>query len=189
MMRLEGRTVIITGASRCIGAATTHRLHNEGAELVLASRHHAKLEALAEGLDTARTMLGPGDLSNPETCMKLVEEGYEAFGRVDGLVNNAWVACEGSILDDSFWDDWRGAFAINTEAAIHTRYITTGPVRLERFIEHIPLRRAEETEGVANAIACLTSDDARSITRSILPVDGGLTASSEQPVFTTDSGD
>lgn len=258
MKRFKGRTVIITGASGGIGAATARRLHHEGANLVLASRNRAKLETLAEGLDTARTVLVPGDLSNPETCTKLVEKGYETFGRIDGLVNNAGVAWEGSILDDSFWDDWREAFAINAEAVIHlcraalphlretrgaivnvssvagiggdwgmsiysaskgavsnltralaldegahgvrvnsvcptyvrtdlTQYITDSPTLVARFTERIPLRRAGEPEDIADAIAFLASDDARFITGVNLPVDGGLTASSGQPVFTSDS--
>ncbi|WP_137803183.1 SDR family NAD(P)-dependent oxidoreductase [Kocuria sp. 2SI] len=119
MKRFDGRTVIITGASGGIGAATARRLHHEGAALVLASRNHEKLQALAESLDRDRTVLVPGDLSNPGTCTNLIAEAHNAFGRIDGLVNNAGVAWEGSILDESFWEDWQEAFAINTEAVIH----------------------------------------------------------------------
>lgn len=258
MKRFDGRTVVITGASGGIGAATARRLHHEGANLVLASRSHAKLQAVAESLDTARTLLVPGDLSAPETCTDLIKQADDAFGQIDGLVNNAGVAWEGSILDESFWDDWREAFAINTEAVIHlcrdvlphlrqtqgaivnvssvagiggdwgmsiysvtkgavsnltralaldegahgvrvnavcptyvrtelTQYITDSPALAERFTERIPLRRAGEPEEVANAIAFLASDDARFITGVNLPVDGGLTASNGQPVFSSDS--
>ncbi|MDO4254531.1 MAG: SDR family oxidoreductase [Kocuria sp.] len=258
MNRFDERTVIITGASGGIGAATARRLHHEGANLVLASRNHTGLQALAENLDTTRTLLVPGDLSNPKTCAKLIAQGHEAFGQIHGLVNNAGVAWEGSILDESFWGDWREAFAINTEAVIHlcraalphlretrgaivnvssvagiggdwgmsiysatkgavsnftralaldegshgvrvnavcptyvrtelTRYITDSPALVERFTERIPLRRAGEPKEVANAIAFLASDDARFITGVNLPVDGGLTASSGQPVFTSTS--
>ncbi|WP_283957228.1 SDR family oxidoreductase [Kocuria sp. 2SI] len=68
-----------------------------------------------------------------------------------------------------------------------TQYITDSPALVERFTDRIPLRRAGEPDEVADAIAFLASDDARFITGVNLPVDGGLTASSGQPVFTSGS--
>jgi NAD(P)-dependent dehydrogenase (short-subunit alcohol dehydrogenase family) len=86
MNRLEGRTAIVTGASRGIGAAIADRLRAEGASLVLVSRT-AGADARAARPD-ASVKVVPGDVADPATAERALVAAAE-FGGVDILVNNA----------------------------------------------------------------------------------------------------
>jgi NAD(P)-dependent dehydrogenase (short-subunit alcohol dehydrogenase family) len=88
---VEGRVVLVTGASRGIGEATARRLGAAGATVLLAARSEEPLERLAEEIaelgGTAEAM--PADLSDPEDARRLAEAALERHGHVDVLVSNA----------------------------------------------------------------------------------------------------
>jgi NAD(P)-dependent dehydrogenase (short-subunit alcohol dehydrogenase family) len=85
------KTVIVTGASRGIGAAVARQLSGQGAAVVLSARSTADLEATAGDIRErgGRCLVVPGDIGDPETGLFLVKQTMAAFGRLDGLVNNA----------------------------------------------------------------------------------------------------
>ncbi|MBY6002546.1 SDR family oxidoreductase [Salipiger bermudensis] len=97
MTRFENKTVIVTGASSGIGAATARRFGREGANVVLISRTQSKLDAVAQDIPSAKVV--PADLSTKEGVATAAKAAREAFGRVDVLVNNAGTAVMGSIED------------------------------------------------------------------------------------------
>ena len=83
-------TVIITGASQGVGAATARAFAARGASLVLIARGQNKLDALAEELDLGdRVMVAPLDVTDMAGFDKLLARADEVFGSVDVLVNNA----------------------------------------------------------------------------------------------------
>ena len=82
---------IVTGAGSGIGRALCHRLADRGWRLVLAGRRREPLEAAAEALE-AETLVHPADMADPADAAALVDAAVEAFGRIDGLVNNAGLA-------------------------------------------------------------------------------------------------
>jgi NAD(P)-dependent dehydrogenase (short-subunit alcohol dehydrogenase family) len=86
-MQIDGKVIIVTGASGGIGLATARLLGSRGAKVVLAARNEAALrEAAAEipGSVAVRT-----DMRVAESIGALVERTLERFGRIDCLVNNA----------------------------------------------------------------------------------------------------
>ena len=90
---LEGRRIILTGASEGIGRALALELAGRGARLALAARDRARLESLAQecrarGGD-ARAL--PTDVTNLQDCEWLVNETVAAFGGIDVLVHNAGI--------------------------------------------------------------------------------------------------
>lgn len=98
MARLSGRTALITGASRGIGAAIAQRFAAEGAKVVITARtlrQHDHLEgSLEETLAAIHTSGGQGhaivaDLCAAEDRQRLLEEAESQFGAIDILVNNA----------------------------------------------------------------------------------------------------
>jgi NAD(P)-dependent dehydrogenase (short-subunit alcohol dehydrogenase family) len=91
-MSLEGKTALITGASRGIGAALARMLHDRGVNLGLASRRGDDL-----GLD--RVVAGPCDVRDLEALERLCAATAEAFGGIDIVVPNAGVGAYGSFLD------------------------------------------------------------------------------------------
>ncbi len=88
MGSLTGRTVLITGAARGIGAATARRLASEGAKLVLADVDRAGVEKLAAELEQVAVT---ADVQRSEDIERMVDEVYQRWGRLDVLFNNAGV--------------------------------------------------------------------------------------------------
>src|SRR6185437_838290 len=93
-MSLEGRTAVITGASRGIGAAIARALHARGVNLGLASRSGSGL-----GLDGV--VARPTDVRDLDALVALCDETASQFGRIDIVVANAGVGAFGPFLDVS----------------------------------------------------------------------------------------
>ena len=87
-MRLQGKTAIITGGAKGIGAGCVRRLAAEGANVVIADIDEASGEALAAELGEAVIYVGT-DISQRSTVEALLAAALDAFGAVDILVNNA----------------------------------------------------------------------------------------------------
>ena len=85
--RLDGRVVIVTGASSGLGDRFARVLHAAGATVVVAARRADRLRALADELPG--TLAVEADVSIDADCERLVAETLDAHGRVDVLVNNA----------------------------------------------------------------------------------------------------
>src|ERR687886_1541832 len=84
--RLDGKVVLITGASSGIGEATARLVAEQGALPVLSARRTDRLEALAQELAGALAI--PADVRDPDQVHYLVDMTVERLGRVDVLVNN-----------------------------------------------------------------------------------------------------
>ena len=87
-LRLDGRVVLVTGASRGIGLAIARAAASAGGLVMLSSRKAAALEEAAAGLDgeTATFAANAGDPEQADAC---VAATVERFGALDVLVNNA----------------------------------------------------------------------------------------------------
>ncbi|ACU75407.1 short-chain dehydrogenase/reductase SDR [Catenulispora acidiphila DSM 44928] len=85
---VNGKVMIITGASAGIGEATARAAARAGATVVLAARRRARLDALAAEIG-GDTLAVQTDMRDPAQVRRLVETAVERFGRVDVLVNNA----------------------------------------------------------------------------------------------------
>lgn len=88
MASLNGRTVLITGAARGIGAATARRLASEGAKLILADLDGPGVEKLAAELKQVAVKV---DVTKSDDIARMVDEPYKRWGRLDVLFNNAGV--------------------------------------------------------------------------------------------------
>lgn len=88
--RFVDRVSIVTGAGQGIGAATARRLGQEGAIVVIADLSEEGATRTRDTLEGhgVQTMVFLGDLSDWDTCHRLMDETVERFGRIDVLVNN-----------------------------------------------------------------------------------------------------
>jgi NAD(P)-dependent dehydrogenase (short-subunit alcohol dehydrogenase family) len=84
---LQGRVVVITGASSGLGAAYARAAAAAGARLVVTARRPAPLEALCAELPDAVAVVG--DVADPGLADRVVDAAASAYGRIDVLVNNA----------------------------------------------------------------------------------------------------
>jgi short-subunit dehydrogenase len=85
-MRIDGKVVLITGASEGIGAACAAEFARRGAKLSLTARSQEGLQRAA-----AAALITPGDLTSEDTRRQVVERTLERFGSIDILINNAGV--------------------------------------------------------------------------------------------------
>jgi NAD(P)-dependent dehydrogenase (short-subunit alcohol dehydrogenase family) len=112
--RLDGRVVIVTGASSGLGARFARVLDGAGARVVLAARRLDRLEKLAAELGDALAVAC--DLSDPDAPRTLVEATLERYGAVDVLVNNAGTDVLAPALEEPI-DAFRGVLEVNLVAA------------------------------------------------------------------------
>lgn len=111
---LSGKTVLVTGGARRVGAAICRRLHAAGANIVV--NHHRSAQdaqALLYELNALRAesaALARADLLLPGAWPQLIKDTLAAFGRMDVLVNNAssFYATPVDHIDEKAWDDLIG---------------------------------------------------------------------------------
>lgn len=112
--RLRGKTAIITGGGRGIGAATAELFATEGANVVIAARTKSELDKVCSVVASVsdKVIAVPTDISNEVDVKRLFRLAREKFGQVDILVNNA-----GAISVERFMDvekaSWENTFAVN----------------------------------------------------------------------------
>ena len=94
MSILEGRVVVITGASSGIGEACAIIFAQRGAKVVLAARRAERLEALVAKLESegAEALAVATDVTDEAAVQNLFDRAVERFGTVDVLINNAGIA-------------------------------------------------------------------------------------------------
>jgi len=107
-MQIQGKVVLITGASGGIGAACARVFEARGARLSIVARNAEKLEAVG-GPGTLRTA---GDITSEEVRHALVARTVEQFGAIDILVNNAGVGLYAPAWKAPL-DDARRLFELN----------------------------------------------------------------------------
>ena len=113
-LRLRDQVVLVTGASRGLGAAMALELAREGAIVVAAARSKDSLaEVAAQGEGRISTV--ETDMRDEESVAALVPEVLARHGRIDGLINNAGIAPAGKFAtqDPAIWKD---ALSVNVLA-------------------------------------------------------------------------
>ncbi len=97
-MIFKDKTVIITGGSEGVGAATARLFAEAGANLMLVARNRKNLEAIAEELrEKSHVEIFAMDVSDADACVDVFKKAKFEFGRVDILVNNAGYHARGNV--------------------------------------------------------------------------------------------
>jgi 3-hydroxybutyrate dehydrogenase len=115
---VNGRTAVITGGGRGVGAAVAARLARAGASVLVVSRTVSQVEAVAARLraDGYVAYADTCDVGDRTSIERLASVATERLGRVDILVNNAGVA-HAAPLHKTSLDDWNRMIAINATGA------------------------------------------------------------------------
>lgn len=115
MSRFENKTVVITGASRGIGAAIAKRFAREGANLVV-SANEETVHSVAEEIRKSggRAISFVGDVTDKKSVIALYDAAEREFGAVDVSIQNAGVITIAKI-EDMTENEWDKVMAVNTK--------------------------------------------------------------------------
>ena len=120
-MRLEGKSIVVTGASAGMGQAIVTRFVQEGANVVAVARRKERLDELAAELKDApgKIAVYAGDVSDRATCEGMIDLAVKEFGRLDVLVNNAGIMDDKTAIGDMSDEMMERMFKVNTYAPLY----------------------------------------------------------------------
>jgi 3-oxoacyl-[acyl-carrier protein] reductase len=178
MEELQGRTALVTGASRGIGSAVAAAYANRG--MRVAVHFHGSVESAKQVLTSLPGeghILVRADVSSPDEVQRMVAETVTAFGRLDVLVNNAGIFEPTPFATSDFeaWQaGWKQVLDTNLMSAVHATYCALPMMRSQGGgkVINVASRSAfrAETEapayavskaGMVNLTRCLARAEAR----------------------------
>lgn len=117
-LALTGKTVLITGATSGIGAATAHVMAAQGARLLLLGRNAERANSVQQSIvdagGFAETFIG--DVSESVIADSAVQQALNSFGQLDALVNAAGTIYRGNALQTSD-QQWRDSMSANVDGS------------------------------------------------------------------------
>ncbi len=119
-LNVEGKVVVITGASSGLGEAAARLLSASGARLALGARRMERLETLAGDLTAkgGRALAVATDVTDFDQVQSLVDAALDSYGRVDVLINNAGLMPQ-SPLDRRKVEDWNRTIDVNIKGVLY----------------------------------------------------------------------
>jgi NAD(P)-dependent dehydrogenase (short-subunit alcohol dehydrogenase family) len=113
--RMDHPTVVVTGASRGLGAAAAHIAARLGASVVLAARSVDDVRGEAQKINTAggRALALQGDIRREKDCREIIHQTLDQFSRIDALVNNAGIIEPIAPIAEANFQDWEENWAVN----------------------------------------------------------------------------
>lgn len=117
---IDGKVVVIMGASSGVGEASARLLSSQGATLVLGARRAERIQALAGELNGkgGKALAVPTDVTDRSQVKHLVDSAVNTYGRVDVILNNAGVMPH-SPLERLKVDDWEQMIDVNLKGALY----------------------------------------------------------------------
>jgi NADP-dependent 3-hydroxy acid dehydrogenase YdfG len=117
---IQGKIVVITGASSGLGEAAARLLSAHGASVVLGARRVDRLQSLADELTGkgSKALAVTTDVTQRDQVRKLVDTAAQKFGRVDVMINNAGIMPRAP-LERLTIDDWDRTIDINIKGVLY----------------------------------------------------------------------
>ena len=117
-MNLSGKIVIMTGASRGIGAASAKEFAQKGAIVILAAQDEQKLAHVAREIGSA-ARVHVLNIAKPEQVEKMISQTLNEFGKIDIVVNNAGRIKPIQRLVDIKIEDWNNIIDVNLKGVFY----------------------------------------------------------------------
>jgi NAD(P)-dependent dehydrogenase (short-subunit alcohol dehydrogenase family) len=162
-MLLDGKVVIVSGVGPGLGQANARALAREGATVVLAARNADYLAQVQGEIEAAggKASAVPTNLVVPEQVQGLVDRTIDTYGRIDGLVNNAFRMDVFQPFDQVDLAKWRKIFDVNVWGSLAVT---------QACVPH--LKKAAADEGDASIVFIISMS-----MRKIRPLEGGYSSS------------
>ncbi|WP_158736375.1 3-oxoacyl-[acyl-carrier-protein] reductase [Alteribacillus sp. YIM 98480] len=136
-MKLENKTVVITGGARGIGAATAEKFLTEGANVVLVDLKQEEVEQMANSFSAyeGKVVGVEADVTKKDSAQNSIESAVKHFGTVDVLINNAGITADAQLLkmEEDQWDNvidvnLKGVFLMTQAAAAQMKEQSSGVI-------------------------------------------------------------
>jgi len=124
--------VIVTGASRGLGAAVSRLLVQEGVNVILNGRSEDALQEVVSGLADGRAAVVTGDISQEAVAQQLVAAALDQFGRLDSLIHNAGIIEPIAALAEADAKAWAYNLAVNVIAPVQLTQLALPHLRERR---------------------------------------------------------
>jgi NADP-dependent 3-hydroxy acid dehydrogenase YdfG len=117
---IEGKVVVITGASSGLGEATARHLSAQGAWVVLGARRADRIKSLADELTRlgGKALAVATDVTRCDQVKRLVDAAVHEYGRIDVMINNAGVMPQ-SLLERLKIDEWDRMIDVNIKGVLY----------------------------------------------------------------------
>jgi len=117
---IEGKVVVITGASSGLGEATARLLSAQDASVVLGARRIDRLRVLADELSRrgGKALAVPTDVIQCDQVKRLVDAAVQTYGRIDVMINNAGLMPQ-ALLERLKIDEWNQMIDVNIKGVLY----------------------------------------------------------------------
>ena len=153
-MLLKDKVAVVSGVGPGLGKEIALALVREGASVVMGARTESYLSELADEINGAggQVAFAPTDITDVEQCRRLVGTAVDRFGRVDALVNNAFVPDAFELFEDVDLDKWRHIFDVNVFGSLQLTQEVIGPMKAQGggsivFINSMVVRKVLPHQG------------------------------------------
>jgi len=110
---LDGKVAIVTGVGPGIGQAAAVMFAEHGAKVALGARSEEKLQALASEIGADTALAHVTNIADADSCNALAQATLGRFGRIDCLVQNAFMHPPFNTIEESDPEEWRRSFKVN----------------------------------------------------------------------------
>jgi NAD(P)-dependent dehydrogenase (short-subunit alcohol dehydrogenase family) len=175
-MLLADLVGIVSGVGPGLGRDIALALAREGADVALGARSKERLAEVAAEVEALgrKAVWVPTDITSPEDCAGLAAAAVEQLGRVDVLVNNAFVQPPLERLEDVEPETWRNAFDVNLFGSVQMTRAVIGLMKAQGsgsvvFIGSMSARRIRSKFGVYAATKAALLATAQTLAKELGP--------------------
>ena len=154
-MLLEDRVAIVSGIGPGMGRDIALAFAREGAHVVLGARTEERLTEVADEVQALgrKAVWSRTDIASEDDCERLAATAMDAYGRIDVLVNNAFVQPPLETIEKADSDTWRRAFEVNVIGSVQMTKAALPAMKAQQsgslvFIGSMSARRIRRNFGV-----------------------------------------